>query len=97
MGLPARLTEDEITAAVGDLDGWELVAPDRIRKEFRFADFAEAMAFMNRCAPFADELNHHPEWSNVYNRVVIELTTHDVDGLSALDMEFAARANAAAG
>ena len=57
--------------------------------EFRFADFAAAMGFMSEIAIHADKLNHHPEWSNVYNRVTITLTTHDTGGLTELDMKLA--------
>lgn len=70
--------------------GWTLVDNrDAIRKEFKFANFIDAVGFMTRAAIWAEKWNHHPEWSNVYNRVVVELTTHDVDGLSALDAKLA--------
>ncbi len=70
--------------------GWYVV-PDRdaIQKEFRFADFAEAFGWMTRVAMWAEKWNHHPEWSNSYNRVVVTLMTHDVEGLSALDVKLA--------
>ena len=57
--------------------------------QFKFADFAAAMGFMSEIAIHADKLNHHPEWSNVYNRVTITLTTHDKGGLTELDMKLA--------
>jgi 4a-hydroxytetrahydrobiopterin dehydratase len=56
-----------------------------IERDFKFADFNQAFGFMTRVALLADKLDHHPEWSNVYNRVHITLTTHDADGLSARD------------
>ena len=62
---------------------------DKLHKEFRFANFIEAFGFMTRSAIIAQEMNHHPEWSNVYNRVVIDLTTHEAGGISSLDFELA--------
>ena len=76
--------------ALAGLEGWsEAKDRDAIVKQFRFADFNEAWSFMNRVACKAGEMNHHPEWSNVYNRVEILLTTHDCGGLSSRDMELA--------
>ena len=60
-----------------------------ITRDFRFADFTQAFAFMTQVALFAERLDHHPEWSNVYSRVSIRLTTHDAGGLSARDIELA--------
>ena len=85
-----KLSENELEAALVDLPDWERDG-DRIRRRFQFGDFLDAMAFMNRVAPVAEELNHHPEWSNVYNRVIVELTTHDAGGLTSLDIQFAQR------
>ena len=62
---------------------------DAIRKVFRFADFNEAFGFMSRVALKADQMDHHPEWFNVYNRVEVTLTTHDADGVTELDVELA--------
>ncbi|GLP84852.1 4a-hydroxytetrahydrobiopterin dehydratase [Tritonibacter mobilis] len=70
--------------------GWELVeGRDAIRKTFKFGDFVEAFAFMTKAAIWAEKWNHHPEWSNIYNKVTVLLTTHDVEGLSALDAKLA--------
>ena len=70
--------------------GWTLDSDrDAISKTFKFSDFTEAFAWMTRAAMWAEKWNHHPEWSNVYNRVEVTLTTHDVDGLSALDAKLA--------
>jgi 4a-hydroxytetrahydrobiopterin dehydratase len=91
---PALLDAKAIRAALDSLDGWELIGGERLRKTFKFSDFTAAFAFMTRCAPVADELDHHPEWSNVYNRVTIELTTHDAGGITDLDIAFARRADA---
>ena len=70
--------------------GWTL-EPDgnAIRKEFRFRNFIEAWGWMSRMAIHAEKLNHHPEWSNVYNRVQVVLTTHDAGGLTELDVKLA--------
>ena len=78
--------------------GWTLTeGRDAICKEYRFKDFADAMGFMTRCAIWAEKWNHHPEWSNVYNRVLVTLITHDVDGLSALDVKLARKMDMLAG
>jgi 4a-hydroxytetrahydrobiopterin dehydratase len=68
---------------------------DAITREFVFADFAQAFAFMTQIAVVAEKRNHHPEWFNVYNRVKITLTTHDVNGLSQRDIDLARYADAA--
>jgi 4a-hydroxytetrahydrobiopterin dehydratase len=68
---------------------------DAITREFVFADFAKAFAFMTQIAIQAEKHNHHPEWFNVYNRVTITLTTHDVNGLSQRDIDLARYADAA--
>jgi len=70
--------------------GWAMVAGrDAIVKKFKFADFNEAFGWMTRAAIWSEKWNHHPEWSNVYNRVEVVLSTHDVNGLSALDVKLA--------
>ncbi|WP_291729280.1 4a-hydroxytetrahydrobiopterin dehydratase [Leisingera sp. F5] len=70
--------------------GWEMVeGRDAITKTFKFGNFADAFGWMTRAAIWAEKWNHHPEWSNVYNRVTVVLTTHDVDGVSALDAKLA--------
>ncbi len=72
------------------LPGWSLVeGRDAIRRSFRFRDFSEAWGFMARVALLAEAQDHHPEWSNVWNRVEIVLTTHDAGGLSARDVRLA--------
>ena len=67
---------------------WQ-VGNERLKRQWQFSDFSEAFAFMTRVALLAETKQHHPNWSNVYNRVTIELTTHDLKGLSDLDAELA--------
>ena len=78
-------------AATEKLEGWSIKAGDRdaIEKTFKFADFKSAFAFMSASALKAEQMDHHPEWFNVYNRVEVTLTTHDADGVTALDVELA--------
>ena len=77
--------------AITQLTGWSVKAGDRdaIEKTFRFADFKTAFGFMTSCALKAEQMDHHPEWFNVYNRVEVLLTTHDADGVTELDVELA--------
>lgn len=70
--------------------GWSMIeGRDAIAKTYSFANFVEAFGFMTRAALWAEKWNHHPEWFNVYNRVEVTLSTHDVDGLSTLDVKLA--------
>lgn len=86
----ARLTEAERAELLPALTGWTLVeGRDAIRRAWKFADFVEAWAFMSRVALLAEKADHHPEWSNVYNRVEIVLTTHDAGALSMRDVALA--------
>jgi 4a-hydroxytetrahydrobiopterin dehydratase len=88
--MPTRLTEAERSNLPQVLPHWTLVSGrDAIRREFRFADFSTAWAFMSRVALLAEKLDHHPEWSNVWNMVRIELSTHDAGGLSGNDVALA--------
>lgn len=85
-----RLTDAERTTALAELPDWSLRSDDlAIERTFRFADFSAAFAFMTRVAMLAEQADHHPEWSNVYNRVQIVLTTHDAGGLSERDVALA--------
>ena len=75
--------------------GWsEVDGRDAIVKTFKFANFVDAWGWMSRMAIVAEKMNHHPEWFNVYNRVKVTLTTHDVDGLSDLDVKLAGKMDA---
>lgn len=85
-----KLSDTERRAALEDLTEWRLVdGRDAIRRVFRFADFSAAWGFMTRVALQAEKLDHHPEWSNVYNTVDITLSTHDCGGLSERDVALA--------
>jgi len=85
-----RLDNAAREGALATLPGWHyLEARDAIHRAFRFADFRAAFAFMTEVALLAEKMDHHPEWSNVYNRVEITLTTHDAHGLSACDITLA--------
>ena len=85
-----KLTEEERTSWGATLKDWTMVEDsDAIRRDFKFADFSEAFAFMTRVAMIAETQDHHPEWSNVYNKLTITLTTHDASGLSQRDMKMA--------
>lgn len=86
-----RLTAAEAGQALAGLQGWTMVAGrEAITRQFTFADFSAAFGFMSRVALAAEKLDHHPEWSNVWNRVDITLATHDAGGLTELDMKLAA-------
>lgn len=84
------LNAAQITSLSSELPLWSLVN-GKLQRELRFVDFVEAFGFMARVALVAESMGHHPEWSNVWNRVVIVLTTHDTGGLSNLDVELARR------
>jgi 4a-hydroxytetrahydrobiopterin dehydratase len=85
-----RLTDAERTAALAQLPDWTLRGDGlAIERRITFADFSEAFAFMTRVALLAEKADHHPEWSNVWNRVEITLTTHDAGGLSQRDVALA--------
>jgi 4a-hydroxytetrahydrobiopterin dehydratase len=95
------LAADEIERALSELNNgaatpWSVLA-GKLHKSFEFVDFVQAFGFMTQAALVAERMNHHPEWFNVYNRVRIDLTTHDVKGLSERDFELARAMNAIAG
>ena len=95
MSLP--LTDSEIVHALTHLPGW-VFERDALVKTLKFKDFREAMAFMLKAGFEADSMNHHPEWTNVYNKVVIKLTTHDAGNrVTAKDVELAGKMEVLAG
>lgn len=85
-----KLSAEARKSALEELDGWsEVDGRDAMQKTFKFKDFNEAFGFMTRVAIKADQMDHHPEWSNVYNTVEITLSTHDAGGLSERDVKLA--------
>ena len=91
-----KLTNSEIQAHLEGVAGWS-VEDGKLHKEFQFESFVEAFGFMTSLALIAESMYHHPEWFNVYNRVTIDLMTHDVGGISGLDFQLAKKADALAG
>ena len=95
MSMDKKLSPNEVQNHLNSLntplDQHWVVRQSRISKQFKFKDFTSALKFMRDVASIAEQLNHHPDWSNSYNRVSIELTTHSVGGLSRLDFEMASR------
>jgi len=88
--MPDLLTDDALAEVLADLDGWFLVEDGTaIEAEFSFKGFNAAFGFMTRVALAAERQNHHPEWSNVYNRVTIRWTTHSEGGVTELDVKLA--------
>ena len=88
--MPTRLTDAERASLASKLPNWPLVAGrEAIARSFQFRDFSEAWGFMNRVALLAESQGHHPDWSNVWNRVRIELSTHDAGGLTDNDVQLA--------
>jgi 4a-hydroxytetrahydrobiopterin dehydratase len=87
------LSETEIEKGMAGCPGWER-RDDRIVRQFLFGDFVQAFDFMSSVAQVAEDAIHHPEWSNVYNRVDIELTTHEAGGLTGRDFSLAAKIDA---
>jgi 4a-hydroxytetrahydrobiopterin dehydratase len=86
----AKLTEAERQSGLKELKDWRLAEKrDALQRSFKFKNFSEAWGFMNRVALLAETQDHHPEWSNVYNRVEILLATHDCGGLSQRDLKLA--------
>ena len=94
MARPTQLSAPAIEESLGEeaLAGWAVVG-GKLRREFRFRDFVSAFGFMTQCALVAEKMDHHPEWFNVYNRVEVDLTTHDADGITTLDLELARAMN----
>ena len=87
-----KLSDEEIQERLAGLPGWSLDG-GKLARAFKFADFARAFGFMASAAIEADKLNHHPEWSNVYNKVTVHLVTHEAKGITELDFELAQKMN----
>jgi 4a-hydroxytetrahydrobiopterin dehydratase len=83
-----KFSDPELKEALAGLKGWAVVN-GKLHKEYKFADFIHAFGFMATSALAIEKMNHHPEWFNVYNRVTVDLTTHDAQGISSKDAELA--------
>ena len=83
-----KLSDEQIQAELNDLNGWSVVN-GKLHKEFEFSDFNEAFGFMTRASMHIEKMNHHPEWFNVYNKLIIDLMTHDVGGITENDINLA--------
>jgi 4a-hydroxytetrahydrobiopterin dehydratase len=91
--MPATpLSADALNGALGQLEGWS-VQNEKLHRQFQFSSFVEAFGFMTSVAIVAESMNHHPEWFNVYNRVTVDLTTHDAGGITSKDVDLARRMN----
>ena len=83
-----KLAGNELDEIVGTLSGWE-IKDGKLQKSFKFSNFIEAFGFMTRIALEAEKINHHPEWSNVYDTVTVKLSTHDAGGITDYDINLA--------
>lgn len=83
-----RLSSEQIAAELKNLQGWS-IKDEKLHKEFEFSDFNAAFGFMTKAAAECEKMNHHPEWFNVYNRLVIDLMTHDAGGITQNDIDLA--------
>ena len=83
-----RLSEDQIQSELKNLDGWS-VKDGKLHREFQFADFNQAFGYMLRAAMHCEKMNHHPEWFNVYNKLSVDLMTHDAGGITQNDINLA--------
>lgn len=91
-----KLSEAEIQARMAEIPGW-IVQNGKLHREYKFSNFTWAFGFMATAATAIEKMDHHPEWFNVYNRVTVDLTTHDAGGISAKDFELAKMLDAIAG
>ncbi len=83
-----KLSESDLQTALARLNGWT-VAEGKLHREYRFSDFIHAFGFMATAALAIEKMDHHPEWSNVYNRVIVDLTSHDAGGITTKDLDLA--------
>jgi 4a-hydroxytetrahydrobiopterin dehydratase len=82
----------DLEAALAGLPGWTL-QDGKLRRQFKFPNFVSAFGFMTQMAFYSESIGHHPEWSNVYNRVTVDLTTHDAGGITQKDIDWAKKGN----
>jgi 4a-hydroxytetrahydrobiopterin dehydratase len=96
MAGPQKLTDQQIENELETLKNWS-VAEGKLHREYKFENFVEAFGFMTRVALVVEPMNHHPEWFNVYGTLIVDLTTHDVGGISELDFKLAKKMESLAG
>ncbi len=89
---PYLLQNEELKELIAKIPGWEIIS-NSIEREFKFDNFVEAFAFMTKIALICEKHNHHPNWENVYSKVVIKLSTHDLGGITNLDQTIASEIN----
>jgi len=87
-----KMSSQQIKTDLKSLSGWEL-KDEKLHRELKFKNFVQAWGFMTQVAILAEKANHHPEWSNVYSRVIIDLTTHEAGGISQRDFDLAEKIN----
>ncbi len=87
-----KLDDEAVNAKLDELPGWSL-SNEKLHREFKFSNFVEAFGFMTSAAIESEKMNHHPEWFNVYSKVVVDLTTHSAGGITELDFELARKMN----
>jgi len=87
-----KLDDDAVNAKLDELPDWSL-SNEKLHREFKFSNFVEAFGFMTSAAIESEKMNHHPEWFNVYSKVVVDLTTHSAGGITELDFELARKMN----
>jgi 4a-hydroxytetrahydrobiopterin dehydratase len=88
----STLSKPELDTCLSSLNGWS-IQNDKLHKEFKFKDFVRAFGFMSSMALVSESMGHHPEWFNVYNKVIVDLTTHDAGGITSKDTDWASKAN----
>ena len=93
---PTKLTEQEIAASLAQLQGWS-IQNGSLHRAFEFRDFTQAFGFMTQVALAAEKMDHHPDWSNAWNKVVIDLVTHSAGGITKNDFDLAAKIQQIAG
>ena len=89
---PYLLNDGELKELVFKIPGWEINS-EQIQREFNFANFGEAFSFMTKIALICEKYNHHPNWENVYSKVIVRLNTHDLGGITNLDQTLASEIN----
>jgi len=94
--MPAQLSQDQVSAALKDLPGWS-VRDGKLHRDFKFKDFSAAFAFMTRVGLAAEKMDHHPDWSNSWNKVTVDLVTHSAGGITDNDINLARKISELAG